>query len=282
MAVLPGPASRHVRRHGEALAKHAVSYVRSWAARHAFLAAWAVLSAVIAGLLLWRGQQFASAVVFGIALGLAATAAPFLFDPVPLPLSRQHLPMRLPFFRTLCRVRYWANPFYVESITLRSPYRPTYCSEQLKAAVLPFPWLPIAQRNIAGRILGTGFVLKRFTLWADSGRPTAAGRFVDAQPGTLIELRVAAPAVGVYFLLILGTVMAAFAIAAGVTAVTSAPSRTPALLIVSAAAVVVLVIMAIVASPLSPNLPFVRQRSEADRYIAFFSEVLGADLVSRD
>src|SRR6266705_3584050 len=120
MAVLQGPPTRHVRRHGEALAG-TISRVRALTARHAFLSAWAGLSVIVAASLLWLGQGFAGAVALGIAFALAAVVAPYLFDPIPSPLARDPWPMRAPILRRLGRLRSWANPLYVETITLRSP-----------------------------------------------------------------------------------------------------------------------------------------------------------------
>jgi len=230
----------------------------------------------------WTGHGLPSAIVFGMALGLGVILVPYMFDPIPVPLSREHIPMRAPVLRRLCRIRHWANPFYVETIVLRSPYRPAYCGAELAAAVLRFPWFPIAQPNIAGRVSGSGFVLKRMTFWADGGRPTAAGRFVAEAPGTVIKLRVAAPAVGVYFLLIFMAAMAALVIAATFAAITSPAARVPVAVIIGIAALMVLAIMAIVAAPLSPKVRFIRQTPEGDRYVAFFSDVLGAEVVSRE
>jgi len=188
--------------------------------------------------------------------------------------------MRAPILRWLGRLRSWANPFYVEAITLRSPYRPSYCATELGAALLPFPWLPIKPPNIAGRVRGTEFVLKRMTLWADGGRPTAAGRLADAAPGTVIQLHVAAPAAGAYFLLIFMTAIVALMVLALFAAVTS--PGVPVALVIGLAALLILIIMAVVVSPLSPKVPFVRSTPEGDRFVAFLAEVLSADLVSRD
>jgi hypothetical protein len=279
VAVLPRSPTGYVRRHGEALAK-TTDRARAWVARHAFLTAWAGLSVVVAGLLLWSGQGPAGAVVFGVAVGFAAVVAPYLFDPIPIPLAREQWPMRVPILRRLGRLRSWINPFYVETITLRSPYRPNYCATELGAALLPFPWLPIKPPNIAGRVRGTDFVLKRMTLWADGGRPTAAGRFADAAPGTLIQLRVAAPAVGAYFLLLFTTAMAGLVIVALAAAVVSA--RVPVALVIGAAALLILMVLGVVASPLSPKVSFIRSAPEGDRFVAFFADVLNADLVTRD
>ena len=256
--------------------------MRAWAARHAFLTAWAALSIIIAGLLALTGHRDAGTVVLGIALGLVITVSPYLFDPIPAPLSREHWLMRAPILSRLARVRHWANPFYVEAITFRSPYRPSYCSSELSAAVIPFPWFPIKPPNIAGRVKGTRFVLKRVTFWADGARPTAAGEFADAEPGTRIDLHVAAPAVGVYFFLLFTVMVLAIAAAFAVGLAMSTRAVTPIALVVGAAALVVLVIFAIVGSPLSPKVPFLGQPAESDRYVAFFRDVLGADVTSRE
>ena len=235
---------------------------------------------IVAALLLLLGQGLAGGVVFGIALGLAAAVMPYLFDPIPTPLARDQWPMRLPILRRLARLRSWANPFYVEAITLRSPYRPTYCATELGAALLPFPWFPIRQPNIAGRVRGTEFVLKRMTFWADGGRPTAAGRFADATPGTLIQLHVAAPAVGAYFFMIFIIAIVALVVLALFAAVTS--PGVPVALGIGLVALLILIVMAFVVSPLSPKVPFVRLTPEGDRYVAFFADVLGAEFLSRD
>ena len=235
---------------------------------------------IVAAVLFLLGQGLSGGLVFGIALGLAAVVTPYLFDPIPTPLARDQWPMRLPILRRLARHRSWANPFYVEGITLRSPYRPIYCATELGAALLPFPWFPIRQPNIAGRVRGTDFVLKRMTFWADGGRPTAAGRFAETTPGTLIQLHVAAPAVGAYFFMIFTIAIVALVVLALFAAVTS--QGVPVALVIGLVALLILIVMAVVVSPLSPNVPFVRLTSEGDRFVAFFAEVLSADLVSRD
>ena len=119
------------------------------------------------------------------------------------------------------------------------------------------------------------------TYWADGGRPTAAGRFADAAPGTLIQLHVAAPAVGAYFFMIFTIAIVALVILALYAAVTS-PGVPVALLVIGLVALLILIVMALVVSPLSPKVPFVRLTAEGDRYVAFFSDLLSADFVSRD
>ena len=52
-------------------------------ARHAFLSAWAGLSAIVAALLVLLGQGLAGGVVFGIALGLAAAGADVVVSDLP-------------------------------------------------------------------------------------------------------------------------------------------------------------------------------------------------------
>jgi hypothetical protein len=258
-----------------------MTFIRASVARHAFLTAWAALSVIVAVLLALTGRDVASAVGFGIALGLAATVTPYLFDPIPTPLSRDHWLMRAPILRRLTRVRHWANPLYVELITLRSPYRVPYCGSELSAAILTFPWLPVRPPNIAGRVTGTHFVLKRMTFWADGGRPTAAGELVGVEGGTRIDLHVAAPAVGAYFLLffIFGVIALVVAVIVGTV---GAGAVAPAVVIVGAAALVVLGVFAIVASPLSPRVALLGQSAESDRYVAFFGDVLAADVISRE
>jgi hypothetical protein len=259
-----------------------MTLMRAWAARHAFLTAWAALSIIIAGLLALTGHRDAGTIVLGIALGLVVTVATYLFDPIPAPLSRENWLMRAPILSRLARIRHWANPFYVEAITLRSPYRPSYCSSELSASIISFPWFPIKAPNIAGRVTGRRFVLKRVTFWADGGRPTAAGEFADAEPGTRIDLHVAAPAVGVYFFLLFTVMVVAMAAAFAFGLAISTRTLTPVALVIGAAAFVVLIVFAIVGSPLSPKVPFLGQPPESDRYVAFFRDVLGADVTSRE
>jgi hypothetical protein len=125
--------------------------------------------------------------------------------------------------------------------------------------------------------------MKRVTLWANGMRPTASGELDDAGPGTLITLRVAVPAPGAYFvvtfvflLLLLGTI----AIVGG----WGTPGGQVAALISGLFALFVFGFFAIAGSPVPGPLVsfFLTPQSEADRYVAFFSEVLGAEVISRD
>ena len=283
MAVLPGSETGHVRRHGEALAGR-IQRVRAWAARHAFVSAWTIFAAILSAVFIWSGQAVPAAVTSGIALGLAISVAAYLFTPIPRPISREGAILRLPGFRTLARLRHWANPFYVEVVKLRSPYRPSYCESELASELLRFPWFPVAPvHNFAGWIDQRSFVMKRVTLWANGMRPTASGELDDAGPGTLITLRVAVPAPGAYFVVIflfLLLLLGAIAIVGG----WGTPGGKVAALIAGLFALFVFGFFAIAGSPVPGPLVsfFLTPQSEADRYVAFFSEVLGAEVISRD
>jgi hypothetical protein len=52
--------------------------------------------------------------------------------------------------------------------------------------------------------------------------------------------------------------------------------------VIGAAALLILIVLGVVASPLSPKVSFIRATPEGDRFIAFFTDVLNADLVTRD
>jgi hypothetical protein len=254
---------------------------RSWFARHVVLSVWGLAGLVVASIALIQGAEPVAAVGVGAALGGLLVLVPFMFDPFPFPLEREQWPLRLPILRALARRRHWANLFYVEVITFRSPMRPTYCAEQLSAALLKFPWFPVERHNFAGWTKDDRFVLKRLTVWANGMRPTAAGRFEDAHPGTTIHLSVAAPAIGAYvfltFILVFVGASLLLGLALGTRSQTSAIGL---VLLVFAMILLTLTITALFASPIP--LPIAPSRSEADRYVTFFGEVLGADLVSRE
>jgi hypothetical protein len=99
--------------------------------------------------------------------------------------------------------------------------------------------------------------------------------------GTRIDLHVGAPAVGAYFLLFFTVGVIALVVAVIVGTV-GAGAVAPAVVIVGAAALVVLGVFAIVASPLSPRVALLGQSAESDRYVAFFGDVLAADVISRE
>src|SRR5712691_5889499 len=124
---------------------------RSWFARHVVLTTWGLLGAAIALFAFSRGADAIGALSTGAALGGFLVLLPFLYDPFPFPLSREQWPMQLAILRDLGRRRHWANFFYIELITLRSAWRPSYCAEQLSTAMLKFPWVPvIGAHNFAG------------------------------------------------------------------------------------------------------------------------------------
>ncbi len=245
------------------------------------LTTWGVIGAVVGSVAFLQGAEPIAAVGIGAALGGLLVLLPFMFDPFPFPLEREQWPLRLPILRRLSRRRHWANLFYVEVITFRSPLRPPYCAEQLSAALLKFPWFPVQRHNFAGWTNDGRFVLKRLTMWANGMRPTAAGRFEDAHPGTTIQLSVAAPAVGAYifmtFLFVFVGALFLLGFALGTRSQTSAIGL---VLLVFAMIFLTLAVTALFASPIP--LPIARAPSEADRYVKFFNEVLGADLVSRE
>jgi hypothetical protein len=254
---------------------------RSWFARHVVLTSWGLIGALIAVVAFLRGAQPIAALGVGAALGGLLVLVPFMYDPFPFPLTREQLPLRLPILRGLARRRHWANPFYVEVLTLRSPLRPSFCAEQLSAALLKFPWFPVQRHNFAGWTKDSRFVLKRLTLWANGMRPTASGRFDDGHPGTTIHLSVAAPAVGAYIFLVFFVVFAAAFLLLAV-ALGTRPQRSAAdlALLVFGMILLTFAVTALFASPIP--LPIARAPSEADRYVSFFDEILGADVVSRE
>ena len=231
-----------------------------------------------------RGQSPLGALAIGAALGALLVLLPLMFDPIPTPLSREQWPIRLPVLRRLARIRHWANPFYVEQISLHSGWRRQYCAEQLAASLLRFPWLPSGPHNIAGRTRDDSFVLKRTTWWHDGMRPTGAGRFVDSGPGTDIVLSVAAPAIGAYFLLLFLTIALTFMVTAIVAATVRPPQAgiPPPLLvlIILGGALLTFAFIALFASPVP--IPLGKTRTEGDEFIDFFGDVLGADVVSRE
>lgn len=257
---------------------------RSWLARHLVLTAWALFGATIASVAFLRGQSPIAALGIGTALGGLIVLVPFMFDPFPFPLSREQWPMRLLIMRDLARKRHWANLFYVEVVTLRSAWRPSYCAEQLAAALLKFPWLPVGQHSMAGWMRGDRFVLKRITWWANGMRPTASGRLQDIGAGTTLVVWVGALAVGAYtflvFLVMVVTFMVLLAVGVVVRTVESGASPTTLVLLVFAGLLLTLVATLLFASPVP--LPIGGPASEADRFIAFFDDVLGADVVSRE
>jgi hypothetical protein len=192
--------------------------------------------------------------------------------------------MQLPGLKTLARLRHWANPFYVEVVKLRSPYRPSYCESELSSALLSFPWFPFAPvHNFAGWVDQRSFVMKRVTLYANGMRPTASGEFEDAAPGTRITLRVAVPAPAAYFVVSFVIVVLVFGTIAFVGGWGTQGGQIAAL-IAGVFALVVFGFFAIAGSPVPGPLfsVFLTPQSEADRCIAFFAEVLGAEVISRD
>jgi hypothetical protein len=252
--------------------------------RHAVLTAWAVIGAVVAVIAFVRGQSAVGALGIGTALGGLIVLIPFIFDPIPFPLSRAQWPMRLPILRRLAGRRHWANPFYVELMTLHSALRPDYCAQQLSAALIKFPWLPIQSESFAGWTKADRFVLKRITWWHNGMRPTAAGRFEDAPPGTDVVVWVAAPAVGAYFFLVLLIVVALLVLlavyAVARRALEAGDSPTSLALVVLAGVLMTLVVTGLFASPIP--IPLGRSRTEGDRYVTFFDDVLAATVIARE
>ena len=253
-------------------------------ARHAVLTAWAVIVAVVAVIAIVRGQSVVGALGIGAALGGLIVLVPFVFDPIPFPLSRAQWPMRLPILRLLARRRHWANPFYVELMTLHSAWRPDYCAQQLSAALIKFPWLPVQSQSFAGWTRADRFVLKRITWWHNGMRPTAAGRFEDVPPGTNVVVWVAAPAVGAYFFLLLLIVVALLLLlavyAVARRALEAGDSPTTLALVVLAGILMTVVITGLFASPIP--FPLGQATTEGDRYIKFFDDVLGASVIARE
>jgi hypothetical protein len=223
------------------------------------------------------------AVAGGVGLGLLGVLAPFLFTPIPPPLTREIWPTRMPLIGGITRLRHWANPLYVETTTLRSPYRPAYCADEIDKALLRFPWVPIpGGLNIAGYVGGDRFLFKRTTLWANGMRPTGTGRLLDGRPGTVIRLQTAVPAASVYFVLAFVLLLIVFAVVAAVGI-----STTPRLaildgvaagLIVLGVAMVIGAIFAVAASPVS----LFGRRTESDHFITFLANVVGAEVISRE
>jgi len=192
--------------------------------------------------------------------------------------------MQLPGLKKLARLRHWANPFYVEVVKLRSPYRLSYCESELSSALLRFPWFPFAPvHNFAGWVDRRSFVMKRITLFANGMRPTASGEFEDASPGTAITLRVAVPSPAAYFVFFFLFVLIVFGSAALIGGWGTRGGQVGAL-IAGLFALLVFGFFAIAGSPVPGPLFsfFLKPQSEADRYIAFFGDVLGAEVVSRD
>ena len=254
---------------------------RSWFARHVVLTTWGLLGIAIALFAFSRGSDLIGALSTGTALGGFLVLLPFLYDPFPFPLTREQWPMKLPILRGLARRRHWANIFYVELITLRSAWRPSYCAEQLSDAMLKFPRFPVrGDHNFAGWQHGGRFVLKRLTLWANGMRPTASGLFTDEGPGTRVVVSVAAPAIGAYVLLMFLAAFIALSLILFVVALQAVRSPWQLALLVFGGTLFTLVITALFASPVP--LPFATSRSEADRVIEFLDEVIGADVISRE
>jgi len=114
-------------------------------------------------------------------------------------------------------------------------------------------------------------------------RPTASGEFEDAAPGTLITLRVAVPAPGAYFVVIFVFLLLLFGTIALVAGWGTRGGQVGAL-IAGLFVWFVFGFFAIAGSPVPGPLFsfFLTPQSEADRYVAFFGEVLGAELISRD
>jgi hypothetical protein len=225
------------------------------------------------------GQSLGGSLFTGVAVATAFVVLAQLWTPFPTPLMREHWPMRLPIMRTLAKRRHWANPFYAEVLSLRCPLRPAYASELLLASVLRFPWLPIGSQDIAGYVDKDRFLLKRMTFAANGARPTAFGRLRDAEPGTNLEVTVAAPAATAYFLiaLMLLAVGLLLLFVLGSYGIVGHTAEGPLPYVVVAGLVLVTLVFGVAAAP----VPIGRGRSEADRYVEFFAAVLGAELVAR-
>src|SRR5439155_512216 len=84
--VLSGPPSRHVRRHGQAVARPpARRQFLGWFTRHTVLTVWLVLGLTIAIVAYVRGQSPLGALAIGAALGALLVLLPLMFDPTPAP-----------------------------------------------------------------------------------------------------------------------------------------------------------------------------------------------------
>ncbi len=139
--------------------------------------------------------------------------------------------------------------------------------------------MPIGSQDIGGYVDKDRFLLKRVTFAANGARPTAFGRLRDAEPGTNLEVTVAAPAATVYFLiglmLLAAGLLVLFLLGSFGIAGHTAPGPLP--YVVVAGLVFVTLAFGVATAP----VPIGRGRSEADRYVEFFDLVLGAELVSR-
>jgi hypothetical protein len=225
----------------------------------------------------------ARALLIAIPVGVAALALAFASSWFSPPLARDHAPMRLPPLQALARTRHRLNPFFVEHVTLRSPYRPEWCRTELERVLLPAPYIPGPAGAMTGLVAGDRFTLRRVTLWHDGGRPLASGTLESAEPGTLIAMRVAPPAVAVYVAFAMAIWFGGFILVALIAGLLSQPLVTLLVLGAVAVAVFVLVVVGGALKRLAERLGmhFV-DVAESDRIVEFLHDALGADVVSRE
>ncbi len=223
------------------------------------------------------------ALLIAIPLGVAALALAFASSWFSPPLAREHGPMRLPPLQALARTRHRLNPFFVEHVTLRSPYRPEWCRTELARVLLPAPYIPGPAGAMTGLLAGERFTLRRVTLWHDGGRPLASGTLEDAEPGTWIRIRVAPPAAAIY----VGFVMAVWIGGIMLIALIAGLQSQPLVTLLALAAIAVATLLFIAVGGAIKRLAemfgvrFV-DTPESDRIVQFLRETLAADIVSRD
>jgi hypothetical protein len=223
------------------------------------------------------------ALLIAIPLGVAALAMAFASSWFSPPLAREHGPMRLPPLQALARKRHRMNPFFVEHVTLRSPYRPEWCRAELARVLLPVPYIPGPGGAMTGLIAGERFTLRRVTLWHEGGRPLASGTMEDAEPGTLIRIRVAPPAVAIYAGFVAAIWFGGFMLIMLIAGLRSQPLLT--LLVLGLVAVATFLLIAvgrgITRLAALVGVHFV-EVPESDRIVQFLRDTLGADIVSRE
>ncbi|MDQ6720133.1 MAG: hypothetical protein M3003_04975 [Candidatus Dormibacteraeota bacterium] len=243
----------------------------------------AVSLAIFVVLLVVVHESPAQALLIALPVGVAALALAFALSWFSPPLGRDHAPMRLPPFKALARRRHRWNPFFVEHVTMRSPYRAEWCRTELARVLLSAPYIPGPRGAMTGLVGADRFTLRRVTLWHDDGRPLASGTLKDAEPGTLIRMRVAPPAVSVYLTFAIALWIGALVVIGFIGALLTQPVVT--LLALAAVVVLVLGLIAVGAGLLRLaarlGVHFI-DVPESDRIVEFLQGAFGADVVSRE